>query len=257
MLRTIADLAAVLRFFSRLPVPRLGRCDDPAALPDFSRAAPVVPLAGVVIVAPAALLVVILGSTDLPTLAVAVHALALTALLTGAFHEDGLADIADGFGGGSTPARRLEIMKDSRVGAFGALALVFSVTMRTVLLAAVLAAGAVEAALAVLAAGAVSRVAPLWLWALLPPARAGGLASSLARPKPGPVAVASLVAAVVALAAIPAAGADGVVIGLILAGIATAALGRLAIAKIGGQTGDVLGAAQQVAEIAFLAGLVL
>lgn len=257
MLRTIADLAAVLRFFSRLPVPRLGRHDDPALLPDFSRAAPIVPLAGVVIVLPAAVLVVILGSTDLPALAVAVHALALTALVTGAFHEDGLADIADGFGGGSTPARRLEIMKDSRVGAFGALALVFSVTMRTVLLAALLPAGAVAAAGAVVAAGAVSRVAPLWLWALLPPARADGLASSLARPKPGPVAVASLVAAVVALAALPAAGAGGIVIGLLLAGIATAALGRLAIARIGGQTGDVLGAAQQVAEIAFLAGLVL
>ena len=133
--RSIADLAACLRFFSRVPVPTTNRLDDPSQLPAFSRAAWLVPVAGALLALPPALLLVLLGLTDLPPLAASLLAVALAMMLIGALHEDGLADVADGFFGASRRERRLEIMKDSRIGAFGTLALIVVVGLRTVLLA--------------------------------------------------------------------------------------------------------------------------
>jgi adenosylcobinamide-GDP ribazoletransferase len=114
------DLAACIRFFSRLPLPRLGKWDDPAALPAFQRMARAAPLAGVLVALPAALVGLLLGFTALPHLAIGLLMTGALAAVTGGLHEDGLADVADGFFGGHTPERRLEIMKDSRIGSFGA-----------------------------------------------------------------------------------------------------------------------------------------
>jgi adenosylcobinamide-GDP ribazoletransferase len=176
-------------------------------------------------------------------------ALAAQATLTGALHEDGLADCADGFWGGRTPERRLQIMRDSRVGSFGALALVLTVLLRWSALSALLAAGWTSGPL--VAVGALSRWPMAWLLGALPPARPGGLAAAVGRPGPATLALGGAVAV---LAALLAAGWPA--LGAALAALAAGgAWGLLARAKLGGQTGDVCGGAQQVAEVAALLAL--
>ena len=108
--------------------------------------------------------------------------MATATLLTGAMHDDGLADSADGLFGGWTPERRLEIMKDSRIGSYGTLALLLVTLLRWSALAVVLAQGHWGA---VLAAGAISRVPMAALMASLPPARVTGLSAATGRPAPG------------------------------------------------------------------------
>src|SRR5262249_55292440 len=105
-----------------------------------------------------------------------------TIVLTNALHEDGLADTVDGFGGGATRERKLEIMDDSRVGTYGVVALVFSVLLRVGALISLSAGGSFRAAWALVAAEAVSRAAMVRLWHALPPARFGGLAHDTGPP---------------------------------------------------------------------------
>src|SRR5919107_5691223 len=177
------DLARAVRFYSRLPVPRLTFEGDPHALPDFRTMTRALPVAGLVIgIVPALVLGVALALRLGPWLSAALSIATLT-LVTGAFHEDGLADTADGFGGGTTPERRLAIMRDPLIGSFGGSALVLAFTLRIAALATLsdrLAPG--EAALAVVIVAAVSRTAGLMPLAQLPPARIDGTAYSLGPP---------------------------------------------------------------------------
>ena len=185
----------------------------------------------------------------LPPWPAAVVALATTIWLSGALHEDGLADVADGFGGGRTREAKLAIMRDSRIGSYGALALVLAVLARAGAIAALAEPAAVAAAL--VAAGAVSRGALPAVMAALPQARADGLAAKAGRPHPLRAAAALLIAALIALVLLggtaPAALAAGA-----LAALAVALLARR---QIGGHTGDVLGAVQQLTEIGVLFGV--
>lgn len=173
--RIAEDLLVALRFYSRLPVAPKADAPDAYGPPDLDRIAYAIPLAGVVIgLIGAACLVAgrALGLT--PNLS-AVLAVAALVLATGAVHEDGLADTADGLGGGRDAAARLAIMRDSRIGAYGACALVLALLARIGALAALLvSAGPARAALALLAAAAASRAAGILLLRALPPARADG-----------------------------------------------------------------------------------
>ena len=250
------DLAACLRFYSRLPVPALPDEPAPHATPDFRTVPRMLPLAGLILALPAALTLV--GAWDLrfgPFVAAAL-ALAVLALSTGAMHEDGLADVADGFGGGRTRDRRLEIMRDSRIGAYGGTALVLAYSLRLGALATLLDRSGGHAALALLLAAAVSRSAALVPMVMLAPARPGGAGASVGRPTGTTLAVAAGLSAVLALVGFGL-GLPflGVVLVLLLAPAAALALTLLARNRIGGQTGDVIGACQQVAEIAAFIGL--
>jgi adenosylcobinamide-GDP ribazoletransferase len=173
--------------------------------------------------------------------------LAVTATLTGALHEDGLADTADGFFGGRTPERRLEIMKDSHIGSFGTLALILVTLARWSALAVLCATGG--AAVALIATGVLSRVPMVALMAALPNARSHGLSQSVGRPRRDVTLVAAAIAVVLGLVL---GGLTTLWIALALAAL-TFGLGVLARGKIGGQTGDVLGASQQLAEVLCLA----
>ncbi|WP_102110440.1 adenosylcobinamide-GDP ribazoletransferase, partial [Oceaniglobus roseus] len=164
------------------------------------------------------------------------------AALTGGLHEDGLADTVDGFWGGWTRERRLEIMADSRIGTYGVIALVLSLGLRWSALATLFAAGIGWGAL--IAAAALSRVPMAALSCALPPARPSGLSARVGRPAQSTVGLALLAAL---LLAIPCAGAP-VLPAAVLIALAASGLARLALRRIGGQTGDVLGAAQQLAE---------
>jgi adenosylcobinamide-GDP ribazoletransferase len=251
--------ATCIRFYSRLPVPALPG-ESPHALPDFRRVPRALPFAALVIALPAALIALLAGLAGvnaLLTAAVAVTALVVT---TGAFHEDGLADSADGLFGGHTPERRLEIMKDSRVGTFGALALGLSLLLRVSALAAILqGAGAWALTAAVLIAAPWSRVEGIRILATAPPTRRDGASASVGQPERSVLPIAyglsgALALLLVTLGVLPLAG---VLLGFALSALATYWLSRTAIRLIGGQTGDILGAAQQLGEIAIYLGLAI
>lgn len=252
----LAELAAMIRFWSRLPCPRLGPHDDPAAPPPFGRAIRALPLAGAVIALPAAVVAAVLSFTQLSAPAIAALAVTVATLTTWAFHEDGFADVADGFGGGASRERRLEIMKDSRIGAFGGAALAAQFLLRTVLLADLIDGFDASAAWLLLGVAGVARVGAVGLMAALPPARADGLARAAGAPERGALAIALCGAvALFAIAAVPVVGVGSALAGLIAGGVALAGLARAATAKIGGHTGDVVGAGVILTEIAVLTGL--
>jgi adenosylcobinamide-GDP ribazoletransferase len=184
-----------------------------------------------------------------PPLPAAVVALATTIWLTGALHEDGLADVADGFGGG-TLEDKLRIMRDPRIGSYGALALILDLLARAGALAALAGPWTVAAALVV--AGAVSRAALPPVMAMLPYARTDGLAAAAGRPHPLRAAAAVLIAALIAVALLGKTAAPALLAGA-GAGFAVAWLARR---RIGGHTGDVLGALQQLTEVGVLLGIV-
>lgn len=237
----LRDCALALVLLTRLPLPHL-----PADA--FARQAQsgwAWPLAGLAVAGPAGLLGAAALGLGLPAPVAAGLLLAAQVLLSGAMHEDGLADAADGLWGGLTPERRLEIMKDSRTGSYGVLALVLSVGLRWSLLSGLIAAGLWGA---VIAAAVLSRAGMPALMAALPPARAGGLSRSVGRPGAGTAAGAVALALGLALV-LTGAPALAAALG---AGLAVCGGGALARAKLGGQTGDILGAAQQLAEIAAL-----
>jgi adenosylcobinamide-GDP ribazoletransferase len=180
-----------------------------------------------------------------PPLMAAALALAAGLVTTGALHEDGLADCADGVGGGQTRERRLEIMRDSRHGTFGVAALALALTGRIALLAALPGGAALASCVA---AGALSRAPlPLMLRAG-PPASPGGLAAGVGRP-----AVATVVAALATGAVLGWVAVGPAALAALAAASATAALVHWAARRtLGGVTGDVLGAAQCLGEIAAL-----
>lgn len=252
--------AICVRFYSRLPVPRLPGEGDIHALPDFRLVPRAVPLAALVIALPAALVVLGAGAAGLHPMLVA--ALGITALVvtTGAFHEDGLGDSADGLFGGQTPERRLEIMKDSRVGSFGAVAIALALLLRVTALGSIVAsAGGWVAAAVLLVAAMASRAAGIRLLASEGPARAGGASAAVGRPGSATAWIAIGLAATLGLGLTLAAKAppNGLLLALSLAALATLGLARLARRLIGGQTGDIVGAVQQVTEIAVYLGFAL
>jgi adenosylcobinamide-GDP ribazoletransferase len=162
-------------------------------------------------------------------------------------HEDGLADTADGFCGGRDREEKLAILRDSRQGTYGVLAIVLSVLLRTAALAAI--GDVIHAGLALIAAHAASRAALPAAMIGLTPARHDGLGAMAGTPRAGGAIAAALIGAATALAALgPVRGA----IALCLAGVMVFATVELARRQIGGHTGDVLGAFQQVGEIVIL-----
>ncbi len=237
-----SDLVAALGLLTRLPVP----VDIDRAQARGAAAAWAWPLVGLVTGGIAAFVGQIGLWVGLPAAICAGLVLATLATLTGAMHEDGLADCADGFWGGWTVARRLEIMKDSAIGTYGVLALILSVGLRWTALTALAAGGNLWPA--VLAAAILSRVPMVAVMAALPPARDNGLGRSVGQPSPRTAALAAVIGLACAVLLVGL-----MVVPLGLAGLAAAtATAAIARAKVGGQTGDVLGATQQVCELALL-----
>lgn len=237
----LSDIAEALALLSRLPVRASGTRGAAAAW--------AWPVAGAVLGALAGLLGALALALGLPAPLAAGLALGCGIVTTGALHEDGLADAADGLWGGWTPERRLEIMKDSRIGSYGVIALILGLGLRWSALAALFGAGHALAPL--ICAGALSRAPMAVLAARLPNARPGGLSAATGRPGAGTETRAILAALLLGLVT---AGA-GLIPAALAAGAATALAGRLALSRIGGQTGDILGATQQLAEVAVLATL--
>jgi adenosylcobinamide-GDP ribazoletransferase len=256
----LLDLLGCLRFYSRVAIPVFAFERAPHAMPDFTRAVRMLPIAGALIGLCGGLGLVLADIAMLPPMVSAALCVGILLRVTGALHEDGLADCVDGFGGGSSIDRKLEIMRDSRIGTFGAAALFMSLVLRIVLTASILERfGLVAAVVSVVAAAAISRVAGLLPLALLQPARPNG-AGFAARQLPlRRLASAALLALLLAVILCYLAAIDWPrTIGASLAaGVAGLYITFLSRQHIGGHTGDVAGAAQQLAELAFLISLLL
>jgi adenosylcobinamide-GDP ribazoletransferase len=251
------DLAHCVRFYSRLPVPALPWEQNAHALPSFPRLVRVIPFAGLLIgLVPAAVLGCAL-LLDLGPWLAAILSVGAMVLATGALHEDGLADVADSFGG-STREKRLEIMRDSRIGSFGASALFLALALRIGALATLASrvdGGAVTAV--VLLVASLSRTAGLMPLVFLSPARRDGMSQAVGQPARETFWLAAGIAGGIAVVLGALAGLPpiGVALTLVLSGLSGVALTGFASRHLGGQTGDIAGAAQQVAEIAALIGL--
>ena len=237
-----ADVRVALLFCTRLPIPNAA----PVVGADIARAGWAFPVAGAIVGLIAAGVYWLAGLAGLPSLPAAGLTVAATLVVTGCLHEDGLADLADAFGG-HTRERRLEIMRDSRVGTYGACALSMSLLLRAAALASI-AAPAVVVPVLIAAHTAARAGMPLFM-GLVPPARVDGLSAGVGRPLPVSIAAAVLLGVIALFVALgPAAGFFAIV----LLAAALALLAWLCIRQFGGQTGDVLGAVEQLGEIAIL-----
>lgn len=248
----LKDLRLCLGFFTVLPLPLPEPAGGPDALAGFPRAVRMLPAAGGLVGAFAAAAMAGALALGLPPPLAAPFAVLTLVILSGGMHEDGLADCADGFFGSANRQRKLEIMHDSRIGAFGAMALMISLYLRTASLALIAAKSPALAAAVLTAGAAISRTAALLPLACLPPARVSGAGFAAGKPERRALFAAICLAAFFGL--IPAL-AGAAPLRLLLGGAlpAAAALAMTSFAKIhiGGQTGDVAGAAQQIAEIVY------
>lgn len=239
-----------LQFFTRVPVPRwVGFA--PEWLNHCTR---YYPLVGV-LVGGAGALVYVLAAQVWPVAVAVLLSTALTVYLTGAFHEDGFADVCDGFGGGLTRERVFEIMKDSRIGAYGTVGILLLLAIKCAALAGLPGTAAVAGAL--LAGHTVSRLCSAALIRYMDYAKEEGKAKPLGHRMS---AREFIIAAATALAAVWVVGVSGGLpwralgAGLLLAALAAAWLARLFARRVGGYTGDCLGAVQQLSEAGFYLG---
>lgn len=237
------DLKTGLAFLTRLPIAH----SEPPSGVEIARAGWTFPLVGMLIGVFSAIIYWLCYTLGLHPFVAAVLTVGATLAATGALHEDGLADTADGFGGGGTRDRKLEIMRDSRTGAFGVSALVLSILLRAAAISSLADPELVAPALIAAHAGA-RAILPLFMW-LVPNARPDGLAAQAGRPPEKVVIAAALLGLILLVLTLGLLGA------LIAALAIIAAIGIVAwlcLRQIGGQTGDVLGALEQVCETLIL-----
>jgi adenosylcobinamide-GDP ribazoletransferase len=238
--RLAADVRIAILFCTRVPLVHSSSiCGS-----DVARASWAFPIAGALVGAIGALVYGAACRVGLPALPAAALALAATTASTGCLHEDGLADTADGFGGGKDRERKLAIMRDSRLGAYGACALAISFLLRWSALATI--ADPIAVASALPAAHAAARATLPAFMRFVPPARSDGLSAEAGRPMLSSAAGAALLGVLALLIGV---GPVGALIGVVLLASAGILMSLLSMRQIGGQTGDVVGALEQTNEI--------
>lgn len=232
----IGDFRTALAMLSRLPA------GGGAVTPRIAWA---FPLVGALLGAIGGLAYVLAAALHLPPWLAAFWALAAEIGVAGGLHEDGLADSADALGAEASPARRLEILRDSRIGVFGALALILALGIRASAIAAIAAMGGAGAVLAaMMVAGASARAAMIGVPFLLAPARRDGLGAGLGRLPAGASLVGVGLAGALALTLLGPGRALGVAL---IAALALFVVAGLAARRLGGYTGDIYGAVAAVA----------
>jgi adenosylcobinamide-GDP ribazoletransferase len=237
-----ADVGTATAFLTRIPMPH----PSGSYPPNFARAQRVYPVVGALIGASVGGLYFGLAIAGVPRAAAAAIALGASALLTGALHEDGLADLADGFGGGRDKAAKLEIMRDSRLGTYGTLAMLVSFVAKVSALVSMSNHGAFFALTAV---HALSRGVLPFMARSMPYARTDGLGASAGRVSLATAICTFAAAVMITWLALPW---DLAFEACIAAVAGAASIAVLATRQIGGQTGDVLGAGEQLAEVSAL-----
>lgn len=251
----ITAIARSVGFLSRIPVPsRFFEGDDGKM--DHTPAA--FAMAGLVVAAIPGLLLFALGLSKAPLVA-CVIAIASLVFMTGALHEDGLGDTADGLGGGRDRERALTIMKDSRIGSYGALALSLSLMLRVAALSSLLSqTSALFAAFALVASAGFSRGAMVWHWNRLPPAKPDGVAARVGAPSNAAarIALGSGLLSVIALL-LPFTSLLTLCVAVFASLAAVQAFTVIVRKRLSGHTGDTIGASQQISDMVVLAALAL
>ena len=238
------DIIVAGALLTRLPLPKAPK----SAFETQAKSVWAFPLIGVLVAALSSLAgmgVIAFGGSNMIAAGIM---LGVAMITTGAMHEDGLADCADGFWGGFDPARRLEIMKDSQIGTYGVLALIVVIGLRWLALSTVIASGF----LGVFAAAALSRGIMPMMMAMIPHARDHGLSHHVGRPAQTAAVVAFCIASGISFLCLGFGAIPAILITILVAFV----MARLAKVKIIGQTGDVLGATQVLAETAILIYLI-
>jgi adenosylcobinamide-GDP ribazoletransferase len=250
-MKYLLELRLAVAFLTRLPLPHPPQVTQ-AEVTACSRW---FPLVGALIGAAAGAVHAGLLALNLPPAACAWTAIGLQILLTGALHEDGLADTADGFGGGRDRDHKLAILKDSRLGTYGAAALLVALGIRSGLIAGL---NGPQACLLLAVAEGASRMPIPWLMRLTPPARKDGLGAAMGLIPAGVLLGASLLGLALLAGGTASLGLMAR-LPLLLAGLLLVFLliRRTALRQIGGFTGDVLGALQQGGMLLLLALLSL
>jgi adenosylcobinamide-GDP ribazoletransferase len=238
-----AELQSSVLFLTRFPFPR----GKPASGANLAQTAWAFPIAGALVGAAGALVYALAHGAGVPAWPAAALAVAATMAATGALHEDALADTADGFGGGHTREQKLDIMRDSRIGAYGVCALALSILLRVSTLASLADTALVVPAL--FAAHAAARAVMPAFMLFVPPARRDGLSFAAGRPSGASAAAAAALGIFFIAVCLGPARAAAAAILLV---IALALMARLSLKQIGGQTGDTLGALEQASEIVVL-----
>ena len=237
------DLQTAGLFLTRLPFRPTGVLQTQ----DLARAVRGFPLIGLLVGALSGGALMLASELNLHPLACAFLAITAGALVTGALHEDGLADVVDGFGGGASREDKLRIMRDSHIGAYGVLALILSVGLRASLLAGLLGPGMAAATL--VGSAVLSRSLLPGMMHLMPRARMDGLAAGVGRPTGANAAIAFCLGCLIVW---PFLGGVVGAVAIICALISALIMAFIAHRQIGGYTGDVLGATQQFSEIVIL-----
>ncbi len=245
--RVARDLVLAGAFLTRLPLPRVPMAPINAVVWAF-------PVVGGLIGSVAGGILALAGPV-LGADAAAVLVVTATLWLTGALHEDGLADTADGLGGGLDRARKLAIMKDSRIGTYGVCALILALGFKVILMARLSEAGGGTLG-ALIAAGAVSRTVLVILMRMVPPARPDGASAAAGQPGRGMTVLTLLTGLGLAAIAMAWGGPGLIAFGwaLCAGAVPTCVLALITWRHIRGQTGDSLGASQVSMELGFLAG---
>lgn len=236
----LTEILLALMLLTRLPMPRLPH----AAFDNSARAVWAYPIVGAFVGAIGGAFMIALSTGGMPDAIAAGGGIIAMLVITGALHEDGLADTTDGLWGGQSPERRLEIMRDSQIGSYGTLALITGIGMRWLAYAALLPLGVVP----MIVAAILSRGYLPLMMVFLPNARKTGLSHSVGRPTKTAAACAVIIAITSAgyLMGVP------VIYALVVSGCIVVCLAGIAMSKINGQTGDILGSTQQVSELAIL-----
>ncbi len=245
----LAEMQVALMLLTRLPAGRIA-----GAAPSLADAVWAYPMVGAAVGAVGAGVLAGALALGLPATIAALLAVASCVLATGGLHEDGLADLADGLGGGRDAAQKLDIMRDSRIGSYGSLALILALMLRVLALAALAENSMGMAALGLIGIEAATRAGLAAMLRLMPSARAQGLgqaAAGVTRGRLGASIALGLLALGLCLGAENAAILAGVI------ALAQGGLGVVAMRQIGGQTGDVLGAAQQLGALVAWTALVV
>lgn len=236
----MSGFGLAVTFLTRVPMPRVG-----ADTPRLGPAVPWFPVVGALVGAAIAG-VYAAALLALPPLVAATVAIGSGVLLTGAFHEDGLADSADALAGGWTREERLRILRDPRLGTYGVSAVVISFLLRVSALAAL---GPWEGAAGLMAAHTLGRTSAVGMLAILPPATDEGLGASYATAVGRARAIVGVAVGVLLGTAVLGGLAFPVIA---VAAIGAWILGLVAGRKLGGITGDVLGATEQTVEFIVL-----
>ena len=245
-----SDLKICFGVLTRLPI-YIGASPEDFSISEASRFFPVI---GAVIGLIASVVVWIGVWLGFPPILLALFALLTIALVTGALHEDGLADTFDGLGGGITRNQKLEIMRDSQIGSYGVMALLFSFGIRWAAFTEISELGYIYFSITLISTAAGSRAALPIIMHLIPAAREDGLSTSAGKPSLDRALIALFIGVGVMLfflgfrATIVALGISVVSVGFFVYFVAI---------RIGGQTGDVLGASQQIADVAMLLSIVM